>query len=193
MPARRKPTSTRQKKADQQLKRAIKRGDVPPPSDVVKKSAHRRPRVGPTGQQVGASSVIESARKLQSAFVKLPPDFLEQTKSLASTLPLLRPIPDERAIFPNFPREGETDLEVLSCPKRPKWRYDMTKLEVERNEEGLFKKYLAQTDQALERWQGMPDSTDSGSGMPRSPSYFERNLEVWRQLYVLIYCPVDAL
>ncbi|KAF8913137.1 hypothetical protein CPB84DRAFT_1760427 [Gymnopilus junonius] len=180
MPPRRKPTSTRQKKADQQSKRAIRRGDVPT-SDVVKKTTHRRPRVGPTGQQVGASSTIESARKLQSAFIKLPPDFLEQTKNLASTLPLLRLIPDEKAISPKFLQDGETD--PLSCPRRPKWRYDMSKLEVERNEEGLFRKYIAQTDQALEKWQNMAHHNDAGSGMPRSPSYFERNLEVWRQFW----------
>lgn len=185
MPPRRKPTSTRQKKADQQLKRAVKRGDVPPPEVKKKITRNRKPRIGPTGQRIGPSdtSTIESARKLQSAFIKLPPNFLEQTKQLASDLVLLRPIPDEKAIFQSFDPENEPNVEALSCPKRPKWRFDMTKNEVERNEEGVFKKYIAQTDEALEQWQNKASPTDPPA-MPRSPSYFERNIEVWRQLYV---------
>ncbi|KDR85475.1 hypothetical protein GALMADRAFT_52603 [Galerina marginata CBS 339.88] len=186
MPPRRKPTSTRQKKADQQLKRAIKRGDVPPPQVEKKPTHRRRPRIGPTGQLIGSDpTVVESARKLQSAFIKLPPNFLEQTKQLASDLPLLRPIPDDKAIFHGFDHEGEEGFEDLSCPRRPKWRFDMTKLEVERNEEGVFKKYLAQTDRALEKWQNKIDPIDHTEAMtmPQSPSYYERNLEVWRQLW----------
>jgi len=189
MPPRRKPTSTRQKKADQQLKRAIKRGDVAP-EDFKKKTPHTRKktRIGPTGQRIGPSdtATIASARKLQSAFIKLPPDFLQKTKQLASDLPLLRPIPDEKAIYGSF-NCGEGSNDVLVCPKRPKWRFDMTKNEVERNEEGLFKKYLVQTDDALQKWQTRadePDPSDAGpTTMPHSPSYFERNLEVWRQLW----------
>ncbi|CAA7265899.1 unnamed protein product [Cyclocybe aegerita] len=186
MPPRRKPTSTRQKKADQQLKRAIKRGDVPPPE--VKKTAnrHHKRRIGPTGQQIGSTdtAAIESARKLQSAFVKLPPGFLEETKVLASNLALPRPIADEKTVFHWADRDDDPNLEVLSCPKRPKWRFDMSKIEVERNEEGVFTKWLAQTDQAIEKWQNqqVPNTPDQVC-MPRSTSYFERNLEVWRQLW----------
>ncbi|KAF8973507.1 hypothetical protein BDZ97DRAFT_1911995 [Flammula alnicola] len=142
MPPRRKPTSTRQKKADQQLKRAIKRGDVPPP-EVKKTPHHRKPRLGPTGHVIGASdtSAVESARKLQA------------DEYIASNLSLSRPISYEQAIFHSFDHDGDPDIEALSCPKRPKWRFDMSKLEVERNEEGYFKKWLAQTDEALKKWQ----------------------------------------
>ena len=183
---RRKPTSTRQKKADQQLKRAVKRGDAPPPEP--KKNPHyRKPKIGPTGNQIGSSdnaAVIQSARKLQSAFIKLPPKYLEETKMLASTLPLSRPIPIEKAIFKSF--YIGTDLNLI-CPKRPKWRFDMSKVEVERNEEGVFEKWLAQTDQLLEEWQNRHEQNPAdttATAQLRSPSYFERNLEVWRQLYV---------
>jgi len=186
MPPRRKPTSTRQKKADQQLKRAIKRGDVPPPE--VKKNAHHRK---PHSQRIGKSDngdAVDSARKLQSAFVKLPPKFLEDTKFIASNLPLCRPVPDENAVFHRFDHGGEDGFDILTCPKRPKWRFDMSKLEVEQNEEGQFKKWLAQTDEAIEKWQNkeIPQGDDAVPSMPRSPTYFERNLEVWRQLYVSI-------
>lgn len=181
MPPRRKPTSIRQKKADQQLKRAIKRGDALPPEAKKTGHHHRKPRLGPTGQPLG-TNVVESARKLQSAFIKLPPKFLEETKDIASNFPLARPILHQNAIFHDFDRCGDPNAEPLSCPKRPKWRFDMSKLEVERNEEGLFKKWIAQTDEALEKWQSEINPTEPTSTMPRSPSYFERNLEVWRQL-----------
>jgi len=82
---------------------------------------------------------------------------------------------------------------LLSCPKRPKWRYDMSKKEVERNEEGMFEKWLAQTDNSIARCltvesSGQPgdfhdlDIASSAVTVPKSLTYFERNLEVWRQL-----------
>lgn len=187
---RRKIVSTRQKKADQQLKRAIKRGDAPAP-DPKKPTQKRKRRVGPTGHIVGTTldneAQIESARKLQSAFIKLPPRFLEETKSLASNLILPRPIEDGNAIYHNFDDDGDPNIAPLSCPNRPKWRFEMSKLEVERNEEGYFKKWLDQTDEALAKWQNKEEPAaavqiEKPQTMPRSPSYFERNLEVWRQL-----------
>jgi hypothetical protein len=72
----------------------------------------------------------------------------------------------------------------------------MTKVEVEKNEEGLHKKWFAQMDQIVEDWQKSPTDHNYGEQeddhnmleVPRSPTYFERNLEVWRQLYVcLVY------
>ena len=187
MPSRRKPTSTRQKKADQQLKRAIKRGDVPPPEIKKSTNTRRKQRIGPTGRPISGPSetnTVQSARKLQSAFVKVSSDFLEETKTLASNLPLLRPIPVSKAIFQ---LTDQTHLPIVISPKRPKWRYDQSKLEVERNEEGVFKKWLSQTDDAIAQWQSR--ALPEGSRMPHSTSHFERNLEVWRQLYVHIYPP----
>ena len=65
----------------------------------------------------------------------------------------------------------------------------MSKNEVEKNEEGQFKKWLDQTDQVLKEWvdRGPSPSDDETSTegeavMPRAPTHFERNLEVWRQL-----------
>lgn len=92
--------------------------------------------------------------------------------------------------------------EAMACPRRPKWRFDMTKVEVEKNEEGLFKKWIDSTDKIVEEWQKGPQKKEEEEGeedpkdepapelsneMPRSPTYFERNLEVWRQLYVFTY------
>ncbi|KAF8216064.1 hypothetical protein K438DRAFT_1560283 [Mycena galopus ATCC 62051] len=183
MPPRRKPTSTTQKKAAQKAKRAIKRGDLPPEPKKPAKSRHHR---GPP-----VSDAVQASRKLQSAFVALSAEFLEKTRVLAATLPLTRPIPSQTCIFPitNF-----DDKFALTCPRRPKWRFDMSKTEVERNEEGLFRKWLAETDEAVEAWQNPPkeETPEDGSQdaqatlsitMPRSTTYFERNLEVWRQLW----------
>jgi hypothetical protein len=71
------------------------------------------------------------------------------------------------------------------------YRYDMEKKEVEKNEEGLFAKWIAGMDQNIEEWrsEGIVDEKDendqilhSVEALKRSPTYFERNLEVWRQL-----------
>jgi hypothetical protein len=150
---------------------------------------------------LSAQNAIESSRKLQSTFIKLPPTFLEDTKLLASSLILPRPITQEAALLTKSKTGGEDDdlLGQLSCPRRPKWRFDMSKTEVEKNEEGLHKRWIEQMDQIVEAWQrGPSDHEERHNGdeeeenrsqkvlqMPRSPTYFERNLEVWRQLCVL--------
>ncbi|RDB29562.1 Guanine nucleotide-binding protein-like 1 [Hypsizygus marmoreus] len=200
MPPRRKPTSTRQKKANQQLKRAIKRGDAPPPDPKQKTRKPKSLRRGPTGSLIGSAAdpstvaAIQAARRLQSAFITLPPQFLEQTKLLASTLPLHRPISNDVAVLPDTAWTNPASRE-LSCPRRPKWNFDMTKKQVERNEEGVFEKWLERTDQLVQIWQHLtkeeeidtqPDENPGAEqpvAMPPSPTYFERNLEVWRQLW----------
>ncbi|KAG5635100.1 hypothetical protein H0H81_012442 [Sphagnurus paluster] len=205
MPPRRKPTSTRQKKADIKLKRAIKRGDVPPPDPKTKT---RRPKLkrGPTGNLIGSAAdpanvaTIHAARRLQSDFVTLPSDFLEDTKHLASTLSLERPISNEVAVLSDiYSHKEDQSASRLVCPSRPKWTFDMTKKQVERNEEGLFKKWLEQMDSLVGAWQnrdGVDEDVQKDAQprkehdvvkelrmMPKSPTYFERNLEVWRQLW----------
>ncbi|KAF8640587.1 hypothetical protein AX17_000249 [Amanita inopinata Kibby_2008] len=183
---RRKPTSIKQKKADLKLKRAIKRGDAPPPEPkhISHRKSTRPGRQAPTLR----SSQADSVRRLQSAFIALPPKFLEETKLLASTTPLPRPIPDGTAVYADD-TSFKADTSNLSCPRRPKWRFEMSKKEVEHNEEGLFKKWLDETDTHLRAWQ---ENTELFQGQgPRlseqkifkSPTYFERNLEVWRQLW----------
>jgi len=73
----------------------------------------------------------------------------------------------------------------------------MTKKEVEKNEEGWFKKWMKSTDEIMDDWiDGEPveepvimksedqDEVEKKPSWPRSVSLFETNLEVWRQLYV---------
>ncbi|KNZ77005.1 Guanine nucleotide-binding protein-like 1 [Termitomyces sp. J132] len=203
---RRKPTSTRQKKADIQLKRAIKRGDVPPSES--KKEIHKpKLRRGPTGTFIGSvpdpahAATVHAAARLQSSFITLSSKFLEDTKVLASKLPLTRPIPD--AVVIHTEDFQDPTSQKFTCPRRPKWRFDMTKKEVELNEEGMFKNWLDQMDRCVLDWQNEFESdsraeeSDCQDGplsmteifneefgrMPRSPTYFERNLDVWRQLW----------
>ena len=134
---------------------------------------------------------IASSRKLQSTFIKLSPAYLDKTRFIAANQPAPRPLPPTVAVFDpdELDRSNEGDARKLFCPKRPKWRYDMSKNEVEKNEEGSFKKWLDQTDQVLNEWvDSGPSTSDGGTDnqgiaiMPRAPTHFERNLEVWRQL-----------
>lgn len=115
--------------------------DLPPEPKKPVNRKHRGPPV---------SEAVQASRKLQSAFVKLPENFLDQTRVLAATLPLTRPIPRQTRLFPSKSFDAES---ILTCPQRPKWRFDMSKIEVEKNEEGLFRKWLDQTDDAVEKWQ----------------------------------------
>ncbi|KAK7680577.1 hypothetical protein QCA50_016359 [Cerrena zonata] len=205
---RRKPASAKQRKAQLQQKRAVKRGDISPPPPPSKQDRRRK---GPSNADPANAALVASARRLQSAFVKLPQEFLERTKSVAAALPLQRPVPLQAALLldpadtlsdpSDAKSEGDPCSELsptasvtnvtLTCPKRPKWRYDMTKEMVEKNEEALFKKWLDQTDDAVDVWCEQKNArvTDKGTGteetmvMPPAPTSFERNIEVWRQLW----------
>lgn len=204
---RRKPASGKQHKAELQLKRAIKRGDAPADAAATRDTSSRgRSRAGRGGARRGGqppevAARVQAARRLQSAFVKLSPEFLEEAKHRASELALIRPISFNRSLFPEVDiPEGQPKLSVI---KRPKWNYEMSKKQVEANEEGFVKKWLEQTDAAIESWRQREcepasdpashvnenDSKalaqpgeDSQSEMPTSAPLYERNIEVWRQL-----------
>ena len=201
---RKKPTSTKQLKVDRQLKRAVKRGDAPPPDPALKKPKRSRKsgqiNRSALSQSQSSQNAVESSRKLQSSFIKLPPYFLEDTKLLASSLILSRPIKPEAVLLPAslIGENHDAMSKLLTCPKRPRWRFDMSKKEVETNEESLHKKWITQMDETVSDWQkgskehkSVAEQTEEEENkpedfkqMPRSPTYFERNLEVWRQLYV---------
>ncbi|KAI0639624.1 hypothetical protein C8Q77DRAFT_1224741 [Trametes polyzona] len=197
---RRKNLSHKQRREQMMLKRAVKRGDISPPPPLKPDRRVRKPR-NPT---VPVPEHAIHARRLQSSFIKLPPQFLKKTEILASAVTLTRPVPPEVAILsdvnqePPSSTEGESSrLAQLTCPRRPKWRYDMSKKEIEANEEGLFQKWLAQTDASVNAWcsaeeppkpETQPNAEDpplnnEPEEMPHAPTTFERNLEVYRQLW----------
>lgn len=201
---RRKPASAKQRKAELQLKRAVKRGDiVAPPKEQPKR---RRP--GANERTAAPPVTGVGTKRLESRFLKMDKHWLEQARFVASTTPLLRPIPFERAVL-DLNRisgvQGEHAAIALTAPKRPKWRYDQTKKEVETNEEGIFQSWAKKMDESVKRWQrqeitlfesqqeGENAATEEGMSPPpppleRSPTYFERNLEVWRQLSAIQSC-----
>ncbi|VDB86571.1 unnamed protein product [Peniophora sp. CBMAI 1063] len=185
-------------------KRAIKRGDV----DPMKASKPDKKRNRFTGPVVPASTEATSARKLQSTHATFSPAFLQQTKVVAANVPLPRPVPATAALYPvstdRMAPEAEQELDKkLGCMKRPKWRHDMTKGQVEGQEEGEFKKWLARTDSVVEEWLNVANEARESARqaeavardpdipapeypideMPFSSTTFERNLEVWRQLW----------
>ncbi|KAJ8706662.1 hypothetical protein PYW07_012740 [Mythimna separata] len=87
----------------------------------------------------------------------------------------LRPVP-EKALEVNPEDYFPTDL---SFPKRPPWDFSMTPAQLDAQEQRYFKNYV-DTLQASEHWKQM--------------SYFELNLETWRQLWrVLEMCDVLLL
>ncbi|CAE6482583.1 unnamed protein product [Rhizoctonia solani] len=120
---------------------------------------------------------------LLSSFLKPSPQFLEASKKAAFTEILERPIPQGSSIL--NPSICEVSDQGLTCPHRPKWRYGMTKNEVEKNEEGSFAKWIAQTDETINAWRQanlVPVQGSSESILP-APTYYERNVEVWRQFW----------
>jgi hypothetical protein len=201
---RRKPVSAKQKRVALQEKRAVKRGDLPPP-DASEASNKKGGRNLHSRADPSAAASSQAARKLQSAFVRVGADFLEQTKVRAAAVPLPRPLPPDTSVFPfesdDSPGVSPPGATVqLSAPRRPKWRFDMSKKEVEKNEEGLFAKWIAQADAVVDDWRNAglePDTSEDAPPeeasptatpdlrAPRAPAHFERNLEVWRQLCVL--------
>ena len=180
---RKKPVSGKQHKAQLQAKRA-------------------RKRVGPESQNDVSSSVlpntrataISTQRRLESSFVRFPATLLDQSKVVAASVALVRPITSGASIWElhsgRIPSEEETHMRAqMTCMRRPKWRYEMSKKEVEKNEAGLFAKWLEKSDSLVEEWVSAAEKQQSSltgvsNVMPISPSIFERNLEVWRQLCV---------
>lgn len=190
---RRKPQSAKQKKLHLQDKRAVKRGDLTP-ADLAASSTRLS---NPKARFRNSEPQAADTKKLQSRFVTVSPEYLETTRNLAHSDTLIRPIPTKNALFPIELLERDVDKR-LTCPARPKFRYDMTKKEVEKNEEGWFKRWMDTTGEIMDAWiegaekpvLAIEAEEASGSGeeaaeWPRSVSWFETNLEVWRQLYVI--------
>lgn len=150
----------------------------------------------------------QKARQLQSSwkYIAVSNEYLEQCQELAWSKALPRPIPASQAAYVSIPdrepnptlrgRAQEFDSQ-LECPKRPKWKYGVSKKELERNEEGNFAKWLDATDNVQSDYldldqeliskededdQDQP-TQDEPQPLVRSPSIYERNLQVWRQLW----------
>ncbi|GAA6039125.1 hypothetical protein JCM8097_005338 [Rhodosporidiobolus ruineniae] len=214
--ARKKPVSGKARKVQLQSQRATKKANFVPtpfpdelaslsasspssPSSPSSTTASRRPtaskddRLGQrflTPEQRERQALHAGRMALESRFIRLPKQVAEQHRQQAATEVLPRPVPDALATLQEediAPPAGEGGDGELTCPKRPKWSFHQTKKEVERNEEGVFKKWLAQTDETLFKLANPPsdlEDDDEGSAtVPGSSTFFERNLNVWRQLW----------
>lgn len=127
-----------------------------------------------TPEQKERQQKIAGRMQLESRFLRLPQDVLEHHRTVAATEPLDRPINDDLGVlrWSDLEPTAKDNIPAMTCPRRPKWRYSMSKLEVEKNEEGMFRQWLAQTDESLRAFTKQT-----------SPTFFERNLNVWRQLW----------
>ncbi|KAK4688597.1 large subunit GTPase 1, partial [Tremellales sp. Uapishka_1] len=199
---RHKPFSHKQKKAQLKDARAVKRGELTTEeastAHTTRMASRRVGTIGPSksllsGKPQGGDL---TTRKLQSKFTTVSADYLERTRNLAFKEVLERPLHGDSAVFPMELVE-ERDKERLSCPARPRFRVGQTKKEIERNEEGMFEKWLSGVDEVINEWLDGEDEEDIDERdageldeereevekWPRGPTWFETNLEVWRQLW----------
>ncbi|KAH8930147.1 P-loop containing nucleoside triphosphate hydrolase protein [Atractiella rhizophila] len=183
------PSSTKAKKAKLQAKRQQKRDGVPedtpgPAARKVKNSKYSR-----GGRNIGKSYLDDPAlvarqkarKALESRFIRLPKSTLDFYIRENSRKPLQRPVDP---IMGKWREDWDKHEEgkAFVCPKRPKWNYEMSKKEVEKNEEGQFRRWLQDSDKVNMPAEQNRDGNEADEVTP-SPSFFERNLSVWRQLW----------
>jgi hypothetical protein len=192
---RRKNFSHKFKKAQLQDARAVKRGDLTIEEAAAAHSSRRTTRALEAGiSRAPLNPAESSSRRHTSRFVTVSPDYLDRTRILAFSEALPRPLPPDSAIFPVAWLEARDQERRLTVPARPRFRFGQTKKELERNEEGMFRKWLGETDGVMQEWvEGEEPPMQEGLNedgvyiepepkWPRGPSWFETNLEVWRQL-----------
>ncbi|KAI9233326.1 MAG: hypothetical protein BYD32DRAFT_132019 [Podila humilis] len=119
---------------------------------------------GRGGVSARENSNHPSGTRLRSVFMKRSPVEIQASK-LASTKPLeLLP---ESALEVSF---QDMFPSVIDFPTRPKWDYSMSREQLERNEHHMFEAWM---DSIYNKYPA------------EELSYFEHNLEVWRQWRVL--------
>lgn len=144
---RRKPFSGKKKKEQLKAKRKRQRGDFN--DDEKHENNNNNVKINITKP--------EEKDKLKTVFEREPDEVIKK-RIEEGRKPLNRETPD---VF------NELYSSIIDIPKRPEWNRNMTKEELESNEERMFKKYL----------EGIYDKYSS------SLNYFEHNLEVWRELW----------
>jgi len=177
--------SAKQKREQLQDKRAVQRGELEPSQVRYARNPAGNYRPG-ANHLPHPASANTAATRLISKFTSLTPEYVERSRFLAHTLPLIRPIPDEAAVFKLD--WMERDRGRLSCPVRPGFEMSQAKQEVERREQETYGLWLKETTAIVEKWvEGGEEEVqhESAETSLRSPTWFETNLEVWRQLYVL--------
>ncbi|KAJ1865373.1 hypothetical protein LPJ73_000018 [Coemansia sp. RSA 2703] len=160
---RKKPFSIKQKKAQLQAKRAQKRDqDDGDNSDLEAGSSRHRNR----GNSTNTAPSDEKRNRLTSKFDKLTREEIERNKKL-SMQPLHRLEPQD-GLTMSF---EDAYSEAVDIPIRPAWKYGETRATLENREARYF-------DAWLEAIQKLKDDGDV--------SLYEKNLEVWRQLWRVV-------
>eukprot|EP00731_Ephydatia_muelleri_P024847 Em0016g1118a len=117
----------------------------------------------PLPQRLGSRNYNPNRYRLH--FEQESKEDVEERKQQARTVPI-EPLPETvlEVAVEDIYKPGS----VLDLPRRPVWDYHMTKAEVEKNEELAFRQYLKDiyTQHSTEEL-----------------SFFELNLETWRQLW----------
>ncbi|KAJ2710362.1 hypothetical protein H4R19_003783 [Coemansia spiralis] len=164
---RRKPFSVKQKKAQIQAKRAQKR-DQAEHSDTEQDHGAAPTAASPAAaankQQLQRGDPARN--KLTSQFDKLTRAEIEANKK-RSMQPLERLAPEQGLVM-SFDTAYSADVDI---PVRPEWRRGESKAAVEAREEAYFAQWLS-------RIQELRDED--------SVSLYEKNLEVWRQLWRVV-------
>lgn len=181
---RKKPFSNKQKKKQLQDKRERKRG----PLEAGRSESNSRSQSRERGEENTDTSDSESIRPQVRRVNQQPQVFrpgekgydpnryrLQLEKESKDEIERRKKISREKILEPVPETELEVDIgkiyrpgSVLDFPKRPAWNYDMSKEAVQSQEEKAFRDYL----------QKIYENHD-----PRDLSYFDHNLETWRQLW----------
>ncbi|XP_072015964.1 guanine nucleotide-binding protein-like 1 [Amphiura filiformis] len=183
---RKKPFSGKQKKKQLQEKRDRKRtdsfGHPRPHAGQSHRSRQQSVEINSSEEQGSSENEIEVAKLNQQPMSKkqldrnYDPNRFRLHFERESKAELAHRKKHAMQPFQVLPEESlEVDLDyvykpgsVLDMPKRPPWDYSKSKEQVESREEKAFQEYLANIYDQYE---------------PRQLSYFEINLETWRQLW----------
>lgn len=141
-----KPTSGKARKVQLQSHRATKAArtlPVPFPDEILPTSSHLAPSTHSTftksasyaraPEDIARDTRKEQSMKLESRFLRLPQALLDYHRTVAATEVLVRPVDEAMGVL-RVEELQPKELEGLTCPKRPKWSYTLSKKEVEKNE-----------------------------------------------------------
>lgn len=148
-----------------------------------KKKSKQQQQPTLVAQQLSRQAVANPRKRAQeeeSRFSKLSSAELETLNLIAHNTPLVRPIPSH---LKHFHPTTESESESISLPKKPRWHHDLSAKAVQSNEDSVFQDWLNKADSIVRsRFPTVTSTTQSGDrGL--LPCQFERNVQVYRQLW----------
>lgn len=165
------PFSNKKKKQQLQQKRQLKRERDDDPNafyrTIMQKTHHRGKPIGQQnkGPKSGGDQTTQRGRErfADLQFFRDSDDEIRRRKEQAM-LPILQ-LEESHLEIEAIPSQSALDM-----PSRPAWNKSLTKEQLERNEQSYFKNFI---DTLLER----------NNVSDKKLSYFDLNLETWRQLW----------